>query len=689
MRRRTFVSPVTVAPVTVAPVMVAPFTVALVIVAGLVLAGAAQPASAAGAPDAGALSANCAPYPGGTTICSAQVASFDGSPLDVDVTLPMPGTGTRHPLMVLLHGFGNNKHEWESTSDAADGADKYHWNSHWFAAHGYYVLTYTARGFKDNGFKDNGFIDNGTTASHQPATPAGTAPTCLPPGGSACLPTGTIRVKNKDVEIRDTQWLAGLAATAFADLDRDRVAVSGGSYGGGESWLQAAEQAGRPYWVDFPGLPKLRLQVAVPKYPWTDLAYSLAPNGHGADLYSSSQGAPDTLGVGNPFGVSKLSYINGLYALGTTNGLFDEGSPGPQSNGPEPFTVWLNRVSAGEPYDAAGRVDDPVGAQIRTSFSGWHSAYYQPGWRIGRAAGREPAVFSISGWTDDLFPAVESFRMFNYLTSLDPQWPVAVAVGDLGHARAQNPPAVWQAVNAQAWAFLQANIGGSRPQRGFVSSFPTVCSGSASAVGQVVAPTPAGLAGGQLTVDYNGSAVLAPTAGLTDPDGPATDAVLGGNLSGSGPNCRTSVGPATVGPATVAPATVGGGYTDVSEPLPSQQTFVGIGYAQVDYAALLPLPTAVLAARVWDVKPDGTAVLVSRGVYRLDFNGYDANRGTVRVPLYGNHWAFPQGDRIRLDLVQVDQPTFRPPNAAVTSPLRLSSTRLVLPVREPGLTSVP
>jgi hypothetical protein len=54
----------------------------------------------------------------------------------------------------------------------------------------------------------------------------------------------------------------------------------------------------------------------------------------------------------------------------------------------------------------------------------------------------------------------------------------------------------------------------------------------------------------------------------------------------------------------------------------------------------------------------------------------------VRIALYGNHWAIPQGDRIRLDLAQVDQPTYRPPNAAVTSTLELSGIRLILPVRE-------
>lgn len=634
--------------------------------------------------DAGELRANCAEYAGDVTICSAQVPSFDGSPLDVDVTRPMPGTGDRHPMIVLLHGFGNDKHEWESTSDVADGADKYHWNNHWFARHGYYVITYTARGFRDSGPR----------ASYQPATPAGGAPTCLPPGGSACPPTGTIRVKNKDVEIRDTQWLAGLTALAYPDINRDQVAVSGGSYGGGESWLQAAAQAGSEYWSDFPGLPRLRLQVAVPKYPWTDLAYSLMPNGHpggpsaaaygepyrGTDEYSSSQGAPDSPGVGNPVGVAKASYISGLYGLGTANGVFDEGSPAPQSNGPEPFTAWLGRVNAGEPYGAPGRVDDPMMAQVRTAFSAWHSAYYQPGWRVGRNAGREPAILSISGWTDDLFPPVESFRMFTYLKSLDRDWPVAVMVGDIGHSRAQNPPAVWQAINQGAWTFLQANIAGSRRGHTAVSSYPTRCDGTATADDAISAPSPAALANGRLIVEYQGEALLPATAGASDPDGPTTDAVAGGDIATSGPACRMSARQTTP---------TDGGYASLSGPLPAEQTFVGIGHVQARYAATPGFPAAVLTARVWDVSPNGTAVLVTRGVYRFDFTGYDDHSGVVQVPLYGNHWTFAAGHRIRLDLAQVDQPTYRAPNAAVTATLDLSAARLALPVRQDAETTVP
>src|SRR5438045_3714045 len=103
---------------------------------------AAAPAAATALP----ANATCGTY-GGVHVCTAQVPSFDGTPLDVDLSFPSPGSGSSHPLMVLLHGFGNDKHEWESTTDAADNGDKWHWNSHWFATHGFYVLAYTARGF--------------------------------------------------------------------------------------------------------------------------------------------------------------------------------------------------------------------------------------------------------------------------------------------------------------------------------------------------------------------------------------------------------------------------------------------------------------------------------------------------------------------------------------------------------------
>jgi len=663
--------------------------VSVLVGVGALSAVSAGPPAAGAPPDAPAsttttapapLDLPCAEYAGGDTVCSGEVKSFDGSPLDVDVTLPSNRAG-QHPLMVMFHGFGNNKHEWESTTDAGDGADKYHWNSHWFAAQGFYVLTYTARGF----------TDQGTDRADQPETPAGTDPSCRPPtagsgssAGSNCEPSGTIRVKNKDVEIRDSQYLAALTAAAFPDLDPEQVAVSGGSYGGGESWLQAAQ----PQWT-FPhsidaDLPVLEVQVAVPKYGWTDLAYSLVPNGHGGFLpgdpiYSSSQGERDAHGVGNPVGASKQSYIAGLYALGTTTGTFEEGAaPTPEKPAPctppETFTSWLARINTGEPYGTAG-VDDPVLAQVRQDFSDCHSAYYQPGWSAQQRSGHETAVFAIQGWTDDLFEAIESFRMFSYLKGLDPRWPVAVGVADVGHARAQNKPSTWRSLNNQANQFLNAQISGSHQQQTTVFSQPTLCAnnpdaGPESAAQQLTSTTPEGLSNGTLSVVGPPGSTVNPL-GTGDPDGVATDAVVPSRLPSAvnpTPDCRESTTPSWPGR-----------YTAISTPMAQSATYVGLGSVKVPYT-LTGGPSATLNARVWVLPAaGGPALLMTRGTYRLDPPASDPVAGTLRLPLYGNHWPLDPGDRIRFDLTQVDAPTYRPDNQA--SSIAFNSPTLTLPIR--------
>ena len=574
---------------------------------------------------------DCPAY-GDQRICTAQVPSFDGTPLDVDLTLP-EGGGERHPLIVLPHGFGNDKREWESLDDRGDGADKLRWNSHWFARHGFYVLTYTARGFR-TGEPDEG----------KPPTPS---------GSSESLPSGTIQIKSREVEIRDTQYLASKAADAFADLDRDRVAVSGGSYGGGESWLQAAD----PVWDDFTS-PPLRLQVAVPKYPWTDLGFALAPNGRG------------TLAGERPIGTAKASYITGLFATGNANGTFEQGTrTTPTSEGPINVPAWNARiVGTGDPYPSA----DPVIAQARRGLTEYRSAFHQDWEDAPRAA-----VFSISGWTDDLFEAIESFRMFDRLKAIDPRWPVEVAVADVGHSRAQNRPAQWQRLNEQAWQFLRSNLSGAHDQQTTVSSQPTLCGTASDDSSQrVTATSPAGLAAGELRVAYTRGAALDQTSGADDPDGPATDAIAGGLVAPGRPadGCTQSAR---------SPEQQTSGYTALSAPLPKPRTYVGTGAVTAPY--VLAGPGATLHARVWDVAPDGTALLMTRGTYRLDTlaaGDPDAPAGTVRVPLYGNHWPLEAGHRVRLDLQEVDAPTFRPTN--LPNRLTLQPPALTLPTREAG-----
>jgi predicted acyl esterase len=108
-------------------------------------------------------------------------------------------------------------------------------------------------------------------------------------------------------------------------------------------------------------------------------------------------------------------------------------------------------------------------------------------------------------------------------------------------------------------------------------------------------------------------------------------------------------------------------------------TYIGLGFAEVPYTFVGP--TGQLNARVWDVSPNGTATLVTRGTYRIDvLGGHDPPSGTLRLPLFGNHWRVPAGHRLRLDLTQVDQPFLRPSNPP--SAIELNDPRLILPVRE-------
>ena len=638
-------------------------------------------------------------------VCTGEVPSFDGTPLDVDLTLPFnENRARRHPLIVMMNGFSSDKHEWQSVTDEGDDADKWHWNSHWFAKHGYYVLTYTPRGFESD-----------PPEGYSPQTPHTT---------SESEPNGKIELKSREFEVRDTQWLAALATDAF-EVDPEQIAVTGGSYGGGESWLQASQAR----WT-FPAacstatassgpeacrdddrpevgeLPLLELQAAVPKYPWSDLAYSLAPNGHPGpetNIYESAQHRPTKEDdqpcfanppvdqpageerLCNPIGTVKKSYVDFFYGLGNLDGTFADGlTTTPAREGPINVHCWKARAdgapffpigvppaagcavpTSGDPYDTAGG-EDSIVQQLRDGLTVYRGAYYQDERWQKQAAGRKVAVYSIQGWTDDLFPAVESFRMFKYLKRLHPRWPVEVEVADVGHPRAQNRPEQWRRLNKQAFNFVQAHIEGSHEQETIVRSEPTLCENDGepdsneTAALRVSAQSPEGLSRGALEIGYTRpGATKNPD---TDPNGPATDP-----LAATLPPCRT--------PAGSAP------YTAVSAPLPDHATYVGLGKVRVAYE-LKGATTATLHARVWDVAPDGTTLLMTRGTYRIDVPAYDTQSGELELPLFGNHWPLKPGHSIRLDLTQVDADFLRPSNEP--SSIDFAPPSLMLPTREAG-----
>ena len=101
-----------------------------------------------------------------TACCSARpptdaqrVPSFDGVPLDVDVTLPATGDGP-FPTIVMMHGYGGNKTNFEATDPSAGQG----YNNLAYAQRGYAVVTYSARGFG----RSCGAADSRTAAGLRP-----------------------------------------------------------------------------------------------------------------------------------------------------------------------------------------------------------------------------------------------------------------------------------------------------------------------------------------------------------------------------------------------------------------------------------------------------------------------------------------------------------------------------------------
>ena len=150
-----------------------------------------------------------------------RVRSFDGVPIDVDVTLPATGDGP-FPTLVLMHGYGGDKTNFESASPDPAGAG-FHYNNNYFARQGYAVVTPSARGFG----RSCGAADSRTS------------PEC---------DRGWIHFADQRYELHDVQYMLGLLADEGV-TDPQQIGVSGISYGG----LQSAELAfmpDRPFGVE-------------------------------------------------------------------------------------------------------------------------------------------------------------------------------------------------------------------------------------------------------------------------------------------------------------------------------------------------------------------------------------------------------------------------------------------------------
>jgi hypothetical protein len=114
-----------------------------------------------------------------------------------------------------------------------------------------------------------------------------------------------------------------------------------------------------------------------------------------------------------------------------------------------------------------------------------------------------------------------------------------------------------------------------------------------------------------------------------------------------------------------------------SQPLPANATMIGGTVVTAKFTAS-GTDGLELNARLYDLFPDGTAVMVDRGPRRLSAG--EAQHGEVQFQLHGNGWEFPAGHRVRIELMQDDEPYLK--HSDVPSSLALGEVSLRIPIHQ-------
>jgi predicted acyl esterase len=432
-----------------------------VALAATVAAGAAGCGSGAAGPPFGHA---CVPQSGvrfcPTKTDAQRVPSFDGVPLDVDVTLPLTGGGP-FPTIVMLHGFGGqDKTFWEASTPEGERSTRYHFNNVFFAQHGYAVVTYSARGF-------------GRSCGKVAASTPGCA-------------RGWFHFADQRFEARDAQTLVGKLVDEGV-TDPDAVGVTGESYGGGTA-LELAHLRDRVRMPDgslvpwkSPGGRPLRIAAAWPRWGWSDLTYALVPNGR---FLSDGVWQPAT-----PLGVVKRSLFDDFYRGGTS--VAQSAPPGADPTAD--LAGWRRRLFRGEPYGAAVRADLE---QLR---------------RYKSAAGLPPSAAPLliqNGWTDPELPAEEALRAYNRVrVAAGRKAPVSLQLGDIGHYTGGESQTDYARFNDDGAAFFAHYLRGlpGGPAPGSVSVFGQGCPKGSPGFGPIDAPSYVSIARGSFRLVGHGS----------------------------------------------------------------------------------------------------------------------------------------------------------------------------------------
>ena len=521
-----------------------------------------------------------------TVALSERVPTWDGVPIDADVTLPATGDGP-WPTIAMLHGWGTKKTEFET-----NGLSTY------YAQHGYAVLTYSDRGWGRS---------CGSEESRDTELPA----------GSSCA-EGWVHMADQRYENHDTEYLLGLLADEGIAKPK-AIGVLGASYGAGQT-MELAYLKNRVRLPDGEFIPwtspkgkAMEIKAAYPIAPWSDLVDALEPNGRFLDTEVAPHGQSY-----EPIGVEKESIDAALYAEAP---LLEGYYSPPGADEEADMTKWFAQLNVGEPFTTE---DEEIAHQVYE----YHSAYDIP------LSGKPAPLLIESGWTDDIFPVEQALRVYNQVRSPATKGYVALMFGDVGHPPASNKKNTIEAFGAEAAQFFGAKLKheGKPPKNGSVTAYTQTCPKSAPAEGPYSATSFSKLAPHTLTLGSSAAQTFT-SVGASPTIAAEFDPLVESEKEEGGNVCKETK--SQLEPDTATYTMTSPGFLMLGLPTITAHVVTTGDYGQID-------------SRVWDVLPSGEEILVTRGVYRLtedqtgtitfqlNGNGYEFAKGdTVKLELLG------------------------------------------------------
>jgi predicted acyl esterase len=608
---------------------------ALAVLVALVVAPSAQAAPASvfgpGAP------CTTLPSNGNIRSCSGFALSFDGTKISVNVFLPPESAGAGpYPTIGDFHGWGSAKLGLTNENGGFTQAEDPRIQG--WAEHGYAVFSMSDRGW-------------------------GLSCGALDPGkGLANCAQGYNHLMDDRYEVRDAQVLLGDLADEGI-VQPTKIGVTGASYGGGISIALAAlrnremmPSGALVPWESTVGHQKMEIAAAVPQWPWTDIAYALAPNGRNLDYVTNSPYAGPSGKF--PVGVWKASWNEYLYGAGLLLSNYNTTLES-QANIP----AWIQRLKAGDPY-----TDSSIKGIIKL-LTTFHSSYY-----IDSSVEPSPLLIQ-SGWNDDLFPVDEALRFYQRTRAQYPSDPISLYLADIGHSRSQNKPADIAAFNQRlnAWFGHYLKGEGAAPSSS-VEATTTTCPSSEPSGGPLKATDWSALAPGEVRLQTTGSQTITHRSAAEERSAVENeefneksavfDPIIGPKIGKT--VCSAVPDTEEEGSANYRLGAVpAGGYTLMGSP-----TII----AQVES----PSPNSEIAARLVDVSPAGTETLIARGLYRPDGGNQE-----IVFQLHPQAYHFAAGHVAKLELLSSDVPYGRYSNLQAN--VTVSDLELRLPVTEsPG-----